>query len=347
MPRFLIYSFIAAVTLINSAFASPHTYQIEFVRTLPGLPFDHYRSPRESAPDLHFYLARADATAPLLVLLQGSGCASAFGEAEDGSVFSTLAQERIVRMARNRFSILVVDKVGVTPGTFYEDGGDMEQCSDITRDLHTLDSWSETVSAAIDTAKSLTGVGANHPISLLGFSEGAMTSARLASMRTDISHITFISGFGCLLFDDLVTLAERKWQARHSDLSDDELQAGLASAAQAMRHEIEQILASPHETHTLFEGHTPKYWSSVGFACPAQDLANSGAKVSVIVGLDDASMIADGAEEIVMRRLQRGKDTKIIKVVNGNHGLGRPEDEMPFARLLETFEAAIEWMAQS
>ena len=345
MLRFFLRSIVAAATLNACATSGPQNHETEFVRTLPGLPFDHYRNSREDSPDLHFYLAPADTAAPLLVLIQGSGCASAFGEEEDGSVFSTLAQERIVRMARNRFSVLVVDKVGVIPGTFYDDGGDMEQCSELTRDLHTLESWSETLNDAIDAAKSLSGVDATRPVRLIGFSEGAITSARLTAMRTDISHVTFMSGFGCMLFDDLVILAEREWQANHSNLSADELQAGRASAAQAMRLRIKQILATPDATHTLFEGHTPKYWSSVGFACPAQDLAISDAQVSVIVGLDDQSMIANGAEEIVIRRLRHGKSTKIIKVVDGNHGLGRQEDEMPFARLLDTFEAAVEWMA--
>ncbi|CAN0602010.1 unnamed protein product, partial [Ectocarpus sp. 12 AP-2014] len=234
---------------------------------------------------LDFYLAPAESAAPLLVFIQGSGCGSAFGVEEDGSVFSTLAQERIVQMVDDRFSVLVVDKVGVEPGAFPDDGGEMAFCSETTRANHTLDTWAARLGDAIDQAKSLAPVDQNRPISLLGFSEGAVASARVAALRQDVGHVTFISGFGCGLFDDLVTLAQREWRANHPDVSAEERQAGNTAAAAAILGQVETVLATPDAMTPLFEGHTPKYWSSVGYACPAEDLARSNAEVFVAVGM--------------------------------------------------------------
>ena len=146
--------------------------------------------------------------------------------------------------------------------------------------------------------------------------------------------------------DDMIALAQRDWRRANADLSPEALQAGNDAAATDILDEFRQVFATPEATDILVQGQTPKFWSSVGFACPAADMALTDAEVFVAVGLEDKSLIAEGVEEIVIRRLQQGKETKITRVVGGNHGLGIATDENPFGRLIATFEEAIDWMAQ-
>lgn len=352
MPRSafsVILSLTGLVLLTSCAFSSVDVaapnLEADLLGPLPGLPFEHYQAQRADGPPLDFYIAATERAAPLLLVIQGSGCSSAFGTNSDGSMFGTLAQDTIFGMAKERFTVLAVDKPGVEPGKFLE-GGEMDECTDYTRSNHTLDNWTHTLSLAIDIAKSLKLVAHDEPIRILGISEGAVSAARLSAMRPDISHITYISGFGCVLMDDMIALAQRDWRRANADLSPEALQAGNDAAATDILDEFRQVFATPEATDILVQGQTPKFWSSVGFACPAADMALTDAEVFVAVGLEDKSLIAEGVEEIVIRRLQQGKETKITRVVGGNHGLGIATDENPFGRLIATFEEAIDWMAQ-
>ena len=319
--------------------------QVDLVRGYPNLPFEHYTTETSQGSVIDFYLATPSDPAPLLLVVQGSGCSSVIGLENDGTGFTTFLQDTIFEKADGRFAVLAVDKAGVQPG-FFDQTGEMAACSKSFRAQHTLENWSKTLSLAIDAAKQNEGVLAGAPIRIIGFSEGSITAARLSAERSDISHVTFISGFGCLLFDDIIVLAQRQWLKENPDASTENIQDGVNKTSAVVMENFAPAMEANPDPEFLIEGQSALFWSSYGIACPASDLASTDAEVFVIVGLNDESLIAEGVEEIPVRRQLAGKSTKVIRVSGGNHILGRPGDQEEIDRLLEVFDVALDWMSE-
>ncbi len=287
------------------------------------------------AGSTRYYLAPGEGARPLLILIQGSGCEPVFVDNGEG-LSATAGQDLIHMLAAGRFTLIVVDKEGVEPlKSRTAADGTAADCTPAFLAGHSLDGWTQRLASAIDAAKATDFVDATEGVRVMGLSEGAITAARLARMRADVTHTAFISGFGCHQWRDMLVVARRN--------AEPEGPQAARSAAAAMEEGLRAVAADPG-AQTIFEGQTHLFWSSFGRACPADDLAASPSDVFVAYGTADEAVDANGVEAITAARLSANKPVRVERVIGGSHVLNTPDTE-PFEVLIGVFGTAIDWMA--
>lgn len=280
------------------------------------------------ASPVRYYLAPASAPRPLLVVLQGSGCGPLFAPAQ-GGLSATAGQDILQQLSGERFAVLVIEKPNVASERTSNDAGETGACSAAFNAAHSLENWTSAISRAIDAAMRDPRVDARAGVRVLGLSEGAVVAARVARERADVNHVTFISGFGCDQWGDMLVVARREGEGAIA-----ETEAGLRAVATA-----------PGATDRFFAGQTHLFWSSFGRACPAEDLARSRAAVFVAYGVNDEEIDGNGVEAIPAALLAAGRDVRVTRVAGGSHVLNTP-DTPPFANLIGVFRDSLDWMAQ-
>ncbi len=309
---------------------------------LEGTAFERHQ---ESNDRVRFYLAPSPAgPRPLLLVIQGSGCESVFVSRAnpDGtrSLAATAAQDIIQKIASQHFCVMIVEKPGVTSeinAASEATPGAATGCSEEFRARHSLPAWTQQLSLAINAALTSPHVNPAAGIRVLGLSEGAIAAARLAHNRTDISHIAFISGFGCDQWSDMLVVAARNARAAGSDID---------AAVSATQFGLQKVAADPLNHHATFEDQTYLYWSTFGRACPADDLASSNADVFVAVGTADEQVDANGIEAIPAARIAAGKPITMKRINGASHILNTPATK-PYENLLVVLDQAIAWMSPS
>lgn len=312
---------------------------------LDATPFLRADLPRPGSPPLRYYLAPSpDGPRPLLVVIQGSGCGPLFVSAHDG-LNATAAQDILIQLAAGRFAVMVVEKPGVEPeSTPASSDGTAADCSALFRAGHSLPNWSRAISSAIDDARTDPRVDGAAPVRLLGMSEGAVTAARLAHDRPDISHVVFISGFGCDQWHDMLVVARRAADAEHASAAPEQRAAAVHAAIERTEAGLRAVAADPDNPDRLFEGQTHLFWSTFGLACPASDLANADADVFVAYGTSDEQVDAGAVESIVSARLAAGRTVTTRRILGGTHVLNTPTTG-PFENILAVFRDSLDWMS--
>lgn len=284
------------------------------------------------------YLRRGRNGAPLLVMIQGSGCEPVFSNLGGGQYSGTAGQDVVAGLSSGRHHVLIVEK----PHAGKSDGGEQGDCSEAFRRQHSLENWTRAVdlvsSAVRDELKAPAG------IRVIGLSEGAIVAAHLAASQRAVSHVAFISGHGCHQLDDMLVRARRDWLLENPNAGTEAKQSGVAETLKQSEADLRRIFANPGDSDTDIWGQTPLFWSTFGLACPATDLAASDADVFIAYGTQDEQITADGLEEIVTRRIVAGKDVATHRIVGGSHVLAVEGDENPYARLIEAFRLALDWM---
>lgn len=333
-------SFLAACSLQEHSTANSNNFQVH--ENVSNTPFK-----RISSGDMIAYLARPEQGGDsLLLVIQGSGCDSVFSADDNGEYIASAGQDIIFALADNRYSVLIADKPRVTLGDNGSNGG-MESCGKDFRQEHSLKNWVTHIDAVIDMTKQGLPQIADTNIRIIGLSEGAVVAARVASERNDVSHVSFISGFGCNQIDDMLVVARRNWVLENPEAKPEELQQGVAESVLKATENFKRVFSNPTDTSILIESQTPLFWSTFGMACPAQDLAQSSANVFVAFGTADEQVSADGIDEIVARRLIEGKETKVVRVVGGNHILGTKSEDSPYENLIDVFNESLDWMSSN
>jgi len=282
---------------------------------------------------IRFYLSPSAAgPRPLLLMLQGSGCEPLFAHGKRG-LRATAGQDIVQRMAAGRYVVAVVEKPNVVSEGPERSDGTTDTCSAAFNRDHALDAWTKTLSRAVDAALGDPAVDRRATVRVMGLSEGAVVAAHLAAARPDVGHVTFISGFGCNQWRDVLVVARRSAEdARAAEAAVAEAQNGLAAVA-----------ADPQATDKQFDGQTHLFWSTFGRACPASDLAQSKSRVFVAFGTADEQIDANGVEAITASVIAAGKPIKVHRVYGGSHVLNTPETG-GFANLLAVFSEALDWM---
>lgn len=157
-----------------------------------GTPFQRYSL---DAGRLTFYLSVAPAArrAPLVLYVQGTGCASPFA-IENGRVFSgpqSLLHDVFGASAR----VMVVEKPGVRYLDNPENPGNSRLCRVEYREQYTLDAWVRTLAHALQAARALPGVDGARTL-VVGHSEGAIVALRLSNAAPRVTHVAALSGGG-------------------------------------------------------------------------------------------------------------------------------------------------------
>ena len=304
-------------TLAIAAAPEPASHMI------PGTPLEQRAVVDGLGRTVTYYISRPKAArAPILLMLQGSGCARLLN-LQPGSFYSTLFN--LVPFAEEgRFTVLAVEK----PFADGKGGGTAQSCSaEFNRDF-TAERWLVAIRAALEDARKSPRVDPARTLAF-GFSEGAVMAALLAGRDTSITDVITIGGSGTTQLFDFVALAYRKCFDASTCLAD-------------IDRNVDAINASPDSATDFAWGHPYKRWSSFFRVDPGEELVRSKARVYIAFGTADESVPAL-SEEIAVAKLRLARrDVTVRRVPNAGHTLS--EGSRPnFDDLAKEYRAALDW----
>lgn len=290
---------------------------------VPSQPYERYTTTDKLGRQITFYLSEEPADAPplpLVVYVQGSGCQSNFGRRND-RIIPQNGHATIGDIVRGKARLLIVEKVGVKfHDTPEYPGGSQGASEEFVRE-HTLDRWSEAVSAAVIAARSLTQIDSSK-ILVIGHSEGGLVACKVAADNPFVTHVATMAGGGPSQLFDLVELA-RQGDFAHAVSDDPEVRARYILS------EYAKVLADPTSTTNQFMGHPYLRWSSFLATSPMEQLARTNARIYIAQGGVDKAVYPISARMLYAGLLAKGKDVTLDWVPNGDHGFSTSTDGKP------------------
>lgn len=333
----------------------PKAVRVKTAKEL-GIKFDQYQTVDSLGRKITFYLTPTDPEAPpkpLMIWTAGSGCTSLFFKPTEDfkkkhgiplelDIVIGKMQDFVHDIARNRVHILCVEKVGVSfldaPDTY----GTAEGATEEYLREHTLDRWGIAIDAACNSISHLPGIDRSRLL-LAGHSEGANTSAHLATRMTEATHVGFLAGSGGSQLFGLPQLA----RLGHLDGKNEKSVTPPVPNEVAYEKALQQfqnVLNDPENTQDLLWGHPYRYWASFGTQSPLDDLKQTKAKVFLAYGTQDHATPVAGNDSLRAGLLAHQKDLTVKRIVGGDHGLTVAEtstDHLP-----EVLDAMIVWFLE-
>ena len=291
-----------------------------------------YRLTQEGAPDVEYFLSKTDQPAPLVVLIQGSGCAPVFSGLDTPRRASNI-YGYIELAQQGKYAVMVVDKPYAPKDKPVGDGGSIIACPTEFNEYFTYENWVRHLGRAYDHAAQQPWVRAGSSL-VLGVSEGATAAAGLAEKEGRVTNVAMVSGSGPSQLFDFVA------GAYAAGGSDDDIQARL-DEVEATR---EKIAAAPDDAKTLAWGHPYKRWASFFRTSSTQSLLKAQAKVYIVGGMKDKNVPILGAEAMASELLGAGHDVTMRRVPKAGHNLlpaGAPAGNM-----WPEYQRIVEWYAR-
>lgn len=283
-----------------------------------GQPYERYFTHDRFGREITFYVteSKSKEPLPLVVFVQGSGCGSNFIRLENGRIVPQNGQTTMYDVAKGGIRLLIVEK----PGVKYLDRGNGGTPPDakVFREEHTLERWSEAITAAMKAAKKIPGVDSKR-ILVMGHSEGGLVACRVAAMNPSVTHVATLAGGGVTQLYDLMVLARKGVFA--GQVSDDP-----EKRAKFLSDEWKKVLADPNAADKDFLGHPYRRWSSFLATSPSEELSNFKGRIYIGQGLEDVNVDASSADALYAQLLARGKDVTYDRVPGVNHSFSTPDD---------------------
>ncbi|HMN43050.1 MAG TPA: alpha/beta fold hydrolase [Povalibacter sp.] len=301
----------------------------ERIAPVPGTAFEARQIKDKLGRNITYYVSRPKNPAPLLLMIQGSGCVPVMN-IQPGGAYSTLFN-LLPFGNEGRFTVLSVEKpfAGVAPG---QDPGTAQSCSaDFNADF-TAESWLEALRASLDDARRLPWVDKSRTV-VFGISEGAVMGALLAGHDDRITDVISIGGSGTTQLFDFISLSYQRCFDVSTCLTDVDNQARA-------------IAADPTSATSFAWGHSYKRWASFFRVDPAEELLRSRARFYLAFGTHDEAVPALSQEIAVAKLMAAGRDLTVRRVPNAGHNLmqsGAPD----FGNLDKEFRAALSWASQA
>lgn len=277
-------------------------------KPVPGSSFIAYEIDLPSGQSTTYYLSRAkDVDAPLLVMIQGSGCDAVIniqGESSYSTIFNLFvyAQEQ-------KFSVMAVEKPYA--GVVQKEG--RRSCSAKFYDNFSAESWFSALSGSIEDAQRKLE-GKSRRTLVVGVSEGATMAALLASHEDKISDVVLIGATGTTQIFDFI--------ARDYNKCFD-----VSRCLGVLDDELSEIYLDPSSTNKFKWGHTHRRWSSFFKVDPSNELLKSDARLYLVFGTADDATPAISQEIIYAKMKAAGKDITVRRVADAGHGLMMHDDQ--------------------
>lgn len=276
--------------------------------------------------DVSYYISRPKGdSAPLLLMIQGSGCASIINP-QPGGVYSTLFN--LVPFAREgQFTVIAVEKPhSMDPAG--KPSGSAQSCSAEFNEDFTAERWLIALKAALDDARRSPWVDRSRTL-VVGISEGAVMAALLARQDSRVTDVVSIGGSGTTQLFDFVALAYRRCFDVSPCLSE-------------IENHVREINASPSSSTRFAWGHPYKRWASFFRVDPGEELLRGRARVYLAFGTADESVPALSQEIIAAKLIAAARDITIRRVPNAGHALMR-SGSADYADLDKELRAALGW----
>ena len=274
--------------------------------TIEGTSFSEYNVRDKIGREITYYLSKSTTKeAPLLLMIQGSGCNRVFNKSPAG-VYSTIFN--LTNIANeNKFSVMAVEKP--FSGVKIDAKGDSVEF-DCTKDFHqdfTVESWTQTLTMAMTEAIKKLGYRPRK-ILLFGQSEGAGIASELAAINTSVTHVITTGGSGTTQLYDFVVFAYQNCFNR-------------SACVEQAYVQLDDISKDPQSVTRFAWGHPYKRWSSFFRLDPAENFMKSNAKIYVMFGTADVATPALSQEIIAAKLKSSDKDITVRRIPDANHML--------------------------
>jgi pimeloyl-ACP methyl ester carboxylesterase len=295
--------------------------------TLGSTEFKEFKLAQANGPELDYYLSKTARPAPLILFIQGSGCAPVFHGFDSGKRYSNIFNY-IPWGLEGKYAVMVVNKpyAAATPPAKLEGA---LSCSRQFNDYFSLDNWVRDLRAALAHARQQPWVDQRRML-VLGSSEGATVAAALAAADAGVTDVALVGASGPSQLYDFVVAAYK------APGTDAEVAARLAELDATRK----QIFARPDSVTDFAWGHTFKRWSSFFRASSTANLQKSRARIYLASGMQDMAVPILSTESMAAELQAAGRDITVRRVPNGGHGLvpdGAPPDD-EYARILSWYE---------
>lgn len=292
---------------------------------LPGLPIERHVVTDALGRQVTYYVNRPSRPAPLLLMIQGSGCDPVIVTHESGG-YSRLFQF-LPYAAEGRFTVLAVEKP-FAGQTGDGPGGTAFGCSARFNEDFTAETWLAALRASLADARRLSWVAPGRTL-LFGMSEGAVMAALLAAEDPQVTDIVSIGGSGSTQLYDFFANAYSRCFDRSACIAEVERQARA-------------IAATPDSSTEFAWGHPHKRWSSFFRIDPGDALVRSRARVYLAFGTADSNVPPLSQELTVARLLSAGRDVTVRRVADAGHSLA-PPGAQNFDDVAREYRRALDW----
>jgi pimeloyl-ACP methyl ester carboxylesterase len=269
-----------------------------------GTPIEKHEIIDPGGRRITYYISRPAKPAPLMLMIQGSGCERVINIAGTGS-YSSL-YNFIPYAAQGRFTVMAVEKPYSGPVGDVSRGSARSCSAEFHADF-TAESWLAALEASVADARRLPWVDGRRTL-LFGTSEGAVMASLLAARDKKVTDVVVIGGSGTTQLFDFLAFAYQRCFDRSECIAEVERQ-------------VRAIAAAPQSSTQFAWGHPYKRWTSFFGVDPAGALLRSRARVYVAFGTADASVPPISQELIVARLMAAARDVTVRRVPNGSHGL--------------------------
>ena len=290
-----------------------------------GTPLEKHEISDGAGRRIAYYVSRPATPAPLLLMIQGSGCEPILHIA-DARTYSTL-YNFLPYAGQGRFTVMAVEKPfsGFQAG---ERAGGAQGCSAAFNADFTAESWLAALQASLADARRLPWVDRRRTL-VFGTSEGAVMASLLAARDALVTDVVFIGGSGTTQLFDFLAFAYQRCFDRSRCIAEVERQARA-------------IAARPQSSTDFAWGHPFKRWSSFFRVDPGEALLRSRARVYVAFGTADASVPPLSQELVVARLIGAGRDVTVRRVADAGHGLASAGAQ-DFSEVDREFRRALDW----
>lgn len=303
--------------------ASSRASAASAVGTIPGSSLSRYEVADDLGRRVTYYVSRPSRPAPILLLLQGSGCSTVLKQVNGSHVSSVFGLFPIA--ADGRFTVVAVEKPSAVATAR---GGTAEDCTSEFNQNFTAESWLVAVQASLKAARQLPWVDKRRTL-IFGASEGAVMASLLARRDETITDVVAISGSGTSQLFDFVAHAYQYCFDRAKCL--DDVQRNFISITQ-----------NPDSATHFAWGHPFKRWTSFFRIDPGDELVRSRARVYLALGTSDTSVPALSQEIAIVKLLLAKRDVTVRRVVDGDHSLLR-QGSNDYSALDAEYRRALDW----
>jgi pimeloyl-ACP methyl ester carboxylesterase len=299
------------------------------VRSVPGTPLEQHEIVDSLGRTVTYYISHPKKTpAPILLMIQGSGCDRVMNEKPSGS-FSTL-YNLVPYAQEGQFTVVAVEKPfsGMPSGM---SGGTAQSCSPEFNADFTAERWLVALRAALNDARKAPQVDVQRTL-VFGFSEGAVMADMLSGHDDTVTDVIAIAGSGTTQLFDFVALAYRTC-----------FDASVCLAE--IERNVQAINANPNSSTEFAWGHPYKRWSSFFRVDPSDELVRSKARVYIAFGTADESVPALSEELAIAKLRLAGRAVTVRRVPNAGHSLSDSQ-RTNYRDMDNEFRAALNWFWQ-
>lgn len=319
---------LAASVVSALLWGQPASSQEPDTDALAATPFEKHEVTDSLGRQVEYYLSRPDSPAPLMLMIQGSGCERVMNT-RSGRAYSTLFN-LLPFASEGRFTVMAVEKPfsGVESGSSNQSDTSGGSCSPEFHEDFTAESWLEALQASMQDVRQLSWMETDRTL-LFGFSEGAVMAAMLAADDDSITDVISIGGSGTTQLFDFLALAYKRCP-------------DVTPCLEAVEEQYREIRNDPLSSTKFAWGHPYKRWTSFFDVEPSGLLMQSNARIYMAFGTADDSVPALSQELSVARLLEAGKDLTVRRVPNANHSL-MSVNAPSFRDMDREYRAALQW----